>query len=143
MTTNPILEEIYAARRQLLADHSGDIHAYVQEATRVEDYVALVLRVVSVQLLHTQKSEPYLQETGVDMDGRASTPLHFWRYEDGELKEGRKYILRGLKVVAEQYWDAYTEGWVPRPDGQHSLECSYMTAVEDVTDNDAVSSCFW
>ncbi|MDA0833984.1 MAG: hypothetical protein O2955_18565 [Planctomycetota bacterium] len=32
MTTNPILEEIYAARRQLLADHSGDIHAYVQEA---------------------------------------------------------------------------------------------------------------
>jgi len=32
MARNPILEEIYAARDQLLADHKGDVHAYVQDA---------------------------------------------------------------------------------------------------------------
>ena len=32
MADNPILEEIYAARDQILADHKGDVHAYVQDA---------------------------------------------------------------------------------------------------------------
>ncbi len=30
MTTNPILEELYAAREQLLADAGGDAHKYLQ-----------------------------------------------------------------------------------------------------------------
>jgi hypothetical protein len=34
MTPNPILEEIYAAREELLAEHQGDVHAYVREARR-------------------------------------------------------------------------------------------------------------
>jgi hypothetical protein len=34
MPTNPILEEIYAARDQLLADCDGDVHAYVEEARK-------------------------------------------------------------------------------------------------------------
>jgi hypothetical protein len=32
MARNPILEEIYAARDMLLAEHNGDIHAYVLDA---------------------------------------------------------------------------------------------------------------
>ncbi|QDU90121.1 hypothetical protein Pla175_35220 [Pirellulimonas nuda] len=32
MATNPILEEVYAAREQLLAAYGGDAHAYVQSA---------------------------------------------------------------------------------------------------------------
>ena len=32
MSLNPILEEIYAAREQLLAEAGGDLHRYVQEA---------------------------------------------------------------------------------------------------------------
>lgn len=32
MSHNPILEEIYAARRQLLAAHNGDLHAYMEGA---------------------------------------------------------------------------------------------------------------
>ena len=32
MAFNPILEEIYAAREKLLAEHNGDVHAYVQDA---------------------------------------------------------------------------------------------------------------
>ena len=91
----------------------------------------------------TQIGEPYLQVAGVDMDRRASSTLRLWRYEGDEVKEGCMYIIRGLKVVAEQYWDAYTEAYASKPDGQHSLECCYMTAVEDVTNNDVVSRCFW
>lgn len=34
MPTNPILEEIYAARDQLLADCDGDVHAYIEEARK-------------------------------------------------------------------------------------------------------------
>lgn len=32
MAHNPILEEIYAVREELLADYKGDIHAYVEDA---------------------------------------------------------------------------------------------------------------
>ena len=32
MTRNEILEEIYAAREALLAEHGGDVHAYVKAA---------------------------------------------------------------------------------------------------------------
>ena len=34
MTRNEILEEIYAAREALLAEHGGDVHAYVKAAHR-------------------------------------------------------------------------------------------------------------
>jgi hypothetical protein len=34
MPTNPILEEIYAAREQLLAECHGDVHAYIEEARK-------------------------------------------------------------------------------------------------------------
>jgi hypothetical protein len=34
MPTNPILEEIYAARDQLLAECHGDVHAYIEEARK-------------------------------------------------------------------------------------------------------------
>ena len=29
---NPILEEIYAARKRLLAEFKGDVHAYIEDA---------------------------------------------------------------------------------------------------------------
>lgn len=32
MMTNPILEELHAARAKLLADVGGDLHRYVEEA---------------------------------------------------------------------------------------------------------------
>ena len=34
MTSNPILDEIHAAREKLLADHNGDLHAYVEAARK-------------------------------------------------------------------------------------------------------------
>ena len=32
MTSNPILDEIHATREKLLAEHGGDLHAYVESA---------------------------------------------------------------------------------------------------------------
>ena len=34
MTTNPILDEIHATRQELLAEHNGDLHAYVEAARK-------------------------------------------------------------------------------------------------------------
>ena len=34
MSHNPILDELHAAREQLLADAGGDVHRYVEEAKR-------------------------------------------------------------------------------------------------------------
>ena len=34
MTTNPILDEIHAIREKLLADHNGNVHAYVEAARK-------------------------------------------------------------------------------------------------------------
>lgn len=34
MTSNPILDEIYTIRQKLLADHNGDLHAYVEAARK-------------------------------------------------------------------------------------------------------------
>ena len=34
MARNEILEEIYAAREALLAEHDGDVHAYVEAARK-------------------------------------------------------------------------------------------------------------
>jgi hypothetical protein len=34
MASNPILDEIHATREQLLAEHNGDLHAYVEAARK-------------------------------------------------------------------------------------------------------------
>lgn len=34
MARNPILDEIHAAREQLLAQYDGDVHAYVEDARK-------------------------------------------------------------------------------------------------------------
>lgn len=34
MTSNPILDEIHATRQKLLAEHHGDLHAYVEAARK-------------------------------------------------------------------------------------------------------------
>lgn len=34
MSKNLILDEIHAAREKLLADHDGNVHAYVEDARR-------------------------------------------------------------------------------------------------------------
>jgi len=34
MTSNPILDEIHAIREKLLAEHGGDLHAYIEAARK-------------------------------------------------------------------------------------------------------------
>ncbi len=107
------------------------------------DYVALLLKMVSVETKETQtKAEPYLQVSGVDMDGALVNYLQLWRFEDGDIKAGCKYLIRGLRVSFEQYWDDQQGQYVSNAQGPKTFECSYRTAVEDVTQVGMIGNLF-
>ena len=107
--------------------------ATVQAAT-LGSHVSLVLRVLMVEEKQTQdKLEPYLVVHGVDMDNIPIPPLRLWRFGPSDVQEGCCYIMRGLKIVLEKYWDDGAWKWLPRMDGQKAVECIYRTAAEDVT----------
>ena len=42
-----------------------------------------------------------------------------------------KYIIRGLKVMLETYWNGET--YVAKHSQSRTLECSFRTAVEDIS----------
>ena len=95
--------------------------------------VALVLKVTSLDELENQFGEPYLQVGGLDMDGSATHSLRLWLYRVNAMQTNSVYIIRGLKVVPDMYWCQAEWRYVPYIDGRQKLECSYRTAVEDVS----------
>ena len=104
------------------------------QAASLNSQVALVIRVLMADEKYTQdKCEPYLVVHGVDMEGTPTPPIRLWRFGTGDLVEGRTYVMRGLKVVADRYWDDNTWQWMPRTDGRKGVECNFRTAAEDVT----------
>ena len=66
-----------------------------------------------------------------------------WRFKEGELLTNRIYILRGMRVAKETDWSAWTETYVPFDDDRQKIECSFRTAVEDVTDVQSIKDHFW
>ena len=56
--------------------------------------------------------------------------------------EGRYYILRGLEVVADNYWDYHLEAYTAKENGARAVECTNRTAVEDVSLSSVVKA-FW
>lgn len=52
MTTNPILEELYAARDKLLADAGGDIHRFLEGVREREAASGLLLPAGRPSLVH-------------------------------------------------------------------------------------------
>ena len=69
----------------------------------------------------------------MDIEGVATGVLRFWRFEEGDIAEGRAYIARGLKVAAERQWDDHLNRCVCRDDGRRRTGCTGRTAVEDVS----------
>ena len=101
---------------------------------RLSEHIALVFKALSVESRLTfDSSEAFLEVAGEDIEGAEIGALRFWRYEEGEICEGRVYIARGLKVSAERRWDEEAAKYVSRDDGSRRLECTVRTAVEDVT----------
>ena len=65
-----------------------------------------------------------------------------WRFEEGDVQQGLIYIARGLKVVADTYWNAEQWKYVPRDDGSKTVECCWRTALEDVTQVSGIAQYF-
>ena len=67
------------------------------------------------------------------MEEATTKPMRFWRFEEGDVQQGSIYIARGLKVVADKYWNNEEYRYVPRTDGVKSVECCWRAALEEVT----------
>ena len=79
----------------------------------------------------TIDEQPFLLVHGYDMETVPTGALRFWRYEDGDIAEGKTYIVRGLKVVDDKWW---CDGvMVTKGDGSKTVEICWRTAVEDIT----------
>ena len=107
-------------------------------------HIDLVLRIFIVEERCTQDSrqESYLSINGLDMDGETVGPVLLWGYVAGEVQNGSIYIIRGLKVVQAKRWSLEEGKYVPRTDGARSLDCTYRTAVEDVSEVQAITLIF-
>ena len=104
------------------------------QQVKLGEHIALVFKALAVETRYTYDSnEAFLEVQGVDIEGVPTGALRFWRFEEGDIAEGRAYIARGLKVCAERRWDDELNKYVCRDDGSRRMECTGRTAVEDVS----------
>jgi len=116
--------------------------AHMQGAA-VGTFIALVLRAQAVEeRVSDYTGDSYLVVHGIDMDGSMVGPLRLFRFDSDDMDFGRVYIVRGLKVVVDTQWSYEQHQYVPRVDGTKNVECSYRTALEDVSDVDAIMQYF-
>ena len=106
------------------------------------DHVSMPFRAMKVVPRVIQNQDSYLKVEGLDTEGKPIGVLRMWRHEEGDLVEGGYYILRGLKVVAETYWDYHLEAYTAKENGARAFECTNRTAVEDVSLSSVVQA-FW
>ena len=116
--------------------------AFMREECPVGSYVAIAIRIHDVQAKWTQLNEPYLQITGVDTEGDAVGTLRLWQREEGDIKSGGAYVVRGLRVVNDRAWDPTRGIYVRSSDQPKKLECSLRTACEDVEGVESITKCF-
>ena len=76
---------------------------------------------------------------GVDTEGGAVGPLRLWQREEGDIKPGGAYVVRGLKVVNDRAWDSTKGMWIRSVDTPQTMECSVRTAFEDVEDVESIT----
>ena len=113
------------------------------QQVKLGEHIALVFKALAVETRYTDDSnEAFLEVQGVDIEGVPTGALRFWRYEEGDIAEGRAYIARGLKVCAERRWDDELNKYVCRDDGSRRMECTGRTAVEDVSHVAAIVTFF-
>ena len=128
----------------VVSDYAKDFAsmAFVRECA-VGTYVAIAMRITDVQIRYTStQNEPYLQIMSVDTDGCNVGPLRLWRFEEGDIRPGGAYVVRGLKVVNDRAWDHAKGIWVRSTDTQKTIECSVRTAFEDVADVESITQYF-
>ena len=102
-------------------------------------YVAIAMRIIDVRTRRTSTDEPYLEVMGVDTEGVDVRSLRLWRHEEGDIRSGGAYVVRGLKVVHDRLWDSARGRWRPSAGTPKTIACSVRTAVEDVSDVDTIT----
>ena len=60
------------------------------------------MRINDVQAKWSPLDEPYLVLMGVDTEGGLVGPLRLWQGEEGDMKLGGAYVVRGLKVALDR-----------------------------------------
>ena len=68
--------------------------------------------------------------------------MRLWRFVEGDVVPGNTYIIRGLRIMHENYYDNTIGKYAPRPGGRHVLLCGPRTAVEDVTHVTSITEFF-
>ena len=106
---------------------------YIQETPK-EEFVALVLRPRSVEERVAATGERFLAIHGYDMDGMATGPIRLWRHETDDVIQGNIYIIRGLKVTEAWQWSDEELRYKTKTDGSKTVELTFRTAIEDVTE---------
>ena len=115
---------------------------YVQQCN-LGQFIALVFSVLNVEDKWADGTgDPYAVVYGLDMDRMPMNALYLWRFEEGDVEQGHIYIARGLKVVPDTYWNTEQFKYVPRDDGTKKVECTWRTALEDVTHVDDIKQYF-
>ena len=109
---------------------------------RVGTYVAIAMRIHDVLAKWSAIDEPYLELMGVDTEGGDVGPLRLWQHEEGDIKIGGAYVVRGLRVVHDRAWDSTRGIWVRSSDQPKIVECSVRTACEDVEGVESITQCF-
>ena len=116
--------------------------AHVMQKT-VGEMVDLVIRPTVVEPAISKHVEAFLKVHGWDMDGTATWPLFLWRFDAEEVLVGSTCILRGMKVVMDTYKCQWTDAFVPYQDLRKKLDCSFRTAIENVSDVPEITKHFW
>ena len=114
---------------------------FVRECA-VGTYVAIAMRINDVQAKWSSINEPYLELMGVDTEGNGVGPLRLWQREEGDIKIGGAYVVRGLRVVHDRAYDSTRGIWVRSSDQPKIVECSVRTACEDVEGVESITQYF-
>ena len=113
--------------------------AFVRES-EVGTYATIAMKITDAQSKWTStQQEPYLQLMGVDTEGSPVGPLRLWHHEEGDIKHGGAYVVRGLKVVNDRVWDPASSMWTRSAHAPKTIECSVRTACEDVEDIESIT----
>ena len=113
--------------------------AFAREAP-VGTYVAIPMRITDVQAKWTwTHNESYLQLIGMDTEGGVVGPLRLWQREEGDIKPGGAYVVRGLKVVSDRAFEPAKGVWMRSGNAPKTIECNVRTACEDVGDVESIT----
>ena len=114
---------------------------HIQEVPK-DEYVALVMRPRSVEERVTTTGESFLTVRGHDTDGAATGAIRLWRHEADDIIQGNIYIIRGLKVAEALQWSDDEWQYKPKKDGSKTVELTFRTAIEDVTEVTEIAQLF-